>query len=162
MRTAVSLALLLGVLGAGTAGAAFLLQRRTSPAAAPSTGAPSTATPSPAPNPAPSPAMPSPVPISPAAPSPVAPSLPMLPPTSSVPTSPPVTTMPVPLAPAVVLAPSVISPVTDVWQRAGSTHALQYASDSILARLKDPQRQWPGGTPPWIFDERNPFPVFDR
>lgn len=160
MRTAVSLALLLGVLGAGTAGAAFLLQRRTSPAAAPSTGAPSTATPSPAP----SPAMPSPVPISPAAPSPVpvAPSLPMLPPTSSVPTSPPVTTMPAPLAPAVVLAPSVISPVTDVWQRAGSTHALQYASDSILARLKDPQQQWPGGTPPWIFDERNPFPVFDR
>lgn len=154
MRTAVSLALLLGVLGAGTAGAAFLLQRRTSPAAAPSTGAPSTATPSPA--------MPSPAPTGPAAPSPVAPSLPMLPPTSSVPTSPPVTTMPVPLAPAVVLAPSVISPVTDVWQRAGSTHALQYASDSILARLKDPQRQWPGGTPPWIFDERNPFPVFDR
>lgn len=150
MRTAVSLALLLGVLGAGTAGAAFLLQRRTSPAAAPSTGAPSTATPSPA------------MPTSPAAPSPVAPSLPMLPPTSSVPTSPPVTTMPAPLAPAVVLAPSVISPVTDVWQRAGSTHALQYASDSILARLKDPQQQWPGGTPPWIFDERNPFPVFDR
>ncbi|GGB80583.1 hypothetical protein GCM10008019_41050 [Deinococcus soli (ex Cha et al. 2016)] len=70
--------------------------------------------------------------------------------------------MPAPIAPAVVLAPSVISPVTDVWQRAGSTHALQYASDSILARLKDPQQQWPGGTPPWIFDERNPFPVFDR
>ncbi|MFC3603535.1 hypothetical protein [Deinococcus soli (ex Cha et al. 2016)] len=150
MRTAVSLALLLGVLGAGTAGAAFLLQRRTSPAAAPSTGAPSTATPSPA------------MPTSPAAPSPVAPSLSTLPPTSSVPTSPPVTTMPAPIAPAVVLAPSVISPVTDVWQRAGSTHALQYASDSILARLKDPQQQWPGGTPPWIFDERNPFPVFDR
>jgi len=143
MRTAVSLALLLGVLGAGTAGAAYLLQRRTSPAAAPSTGAPSTATPSPLPT------------------SPAAPSVPVLPPASSVPPSPPVTTMPVAPAP-IVLAPSVISPITDVWQRAGSMNPLQYASDSILARLKDPQRQWPGGTPPWIFDERNPLPLLDR